>query len=40
MTPVRVKLAGFLSYADEQELSFDGAGLWLATMSGVPLLVF
>ncbi len=29
MTPVGVKLAGFLSYADEQELSFDGAGLWL-----------
>lgn len=29
MIPVRVKLAGFLSYADDQELSFDGAGLWL-----------
>ncbi|HEY2784940.1 MAG TPA: SMC family ATPase [Fimbriiglobus sp.] len=29
MTPVSVKIAGFLSYADEQELSFDGAGLWL-----------
>jgi DNA repair exonuclease SbcCD ATPase subunit len=29
MTPVRVKLAGFLSYADERELSFDGSSLWL-----------
>jgi exonuclease SbcC len=29
VTPTRVKLSGFLSYADEQELSFDGAGLWL-----------
>src|SRR4051794_33077351 len=29
MTPVRVKLSGFLSYADERELVFDGAGLWL-----------
>jgi DNA repair exonuclease SbcCD ATPase subunit len=29
MTPVRVKLTGFLSYADERELSFDGSSLWL-----------
>ena len=29
MIPVRVKLAGFLSYADERELSFDGSSLWL-----------
>src|SRR5438105_5892719 len=29
MVPQRVKLKGFLSYKDEQEISFDGASLWM-----------
>jgi DNA repair protein SbcC/Rad50 len=29
MIPQRVKLKGFLSYKDEQEICFDGASLWL-----------
>jgi DNA repair exonuclease SbcCD ATPase subunit len=27
--PQRVKLAGFLSYKDEQEVRFDGSPLWM-----------
>ena len=35
MIPHRVKLKGFLCYKDEQEVSFDGAALWmLAGMNG------
>ena len=29
MIPLRVKLKGFLCYKDEQEVSFDGASLWM-----------
>src|SRR3954452_16273390 len=29
MIPQRVKLAGFLSYKDEQEVRFDGSPLWM-----------
>jgi DNA repair exonuclease SbcCD ATPase subunit len=29
MIPRRVKLKGFLSYKDEQEICFDGASLWM-----------
>ena len=29
MIPQRVQLRGFLCYKDEQEISFDGASLWL-----------
>ena len=29
MIPQRVKLSGFLSYKDEQEVRFDGAQLWM-----------
>jgi exonuclease SbcC len=29
MIPKRVKLKGFLCYKDEQEVSFDGAALWM-----------
>ncbi len=29
MIPQRVKLSGFLSYKDEQEVRFDGAPLWM-----------
>ena len=29
MIPQRVKLAGFLSYKDEQEIRFDGSPLWM-----------
>lgn len=29
MIPQRVKMAGFLSYKDEQEIRFDGAPLWM-----------
>ncbi|AWM37413.1 Nuclease SbcCD subunit C [Gemmata obscuriglobus] len=29
MIPQRVKLSGFLSYKDEQEIRFDGAPLWM-----------
>src|SRR5436305_15200874 len=29
MIPQRVKLKGFLSYKDEQEICFDGASLWM-----------
>src|SRR5258708_7697267 len=31
MIPQRVKLAGFLSYKDEQEVHFAGAQLWMLT---------
>jgi exonuclease SbcC len=35
MIPKRVKLKGFLCYKDEQEISFDGASLWmLAGLNG------
>ncbi len=35
MIPLRVKLKGFLSYKEEQEISFDGASLWmLAGLNG------
>jgi DNA repair protein SbcC/Rad50 len=35
MIPRRIKLSGFLSYKDEQEISFDGASLWmLAGLNG------
>jgi exonuclease SbcC len=35
MIPLRVKLKGFLSYKDEQEINFDGASLWmLAGLNG------
>jgi DNA repair exonuclease SbcCD ATPase subunit len=29
MIPRRVKLSGFLSYQDEQEIAFDGSSLWM-----------
>src|SRR5947207_1484929 len=29
MIPQRVKLSGFLSYKDEQEVRFDGSPLWM-----------
>ena len=29
MIPRRVKLSGFLSYKDEQEIAFDGSSLWM-----------
>src|SRR3954471_268626 len=29
MIPRRVKLSGFLSYKDEQEIAFDGSALWM-----------
>jgi DNA repair exonuclease SbcCD ATPase subunit len=29
MVPQRIRLKGFLSYKDEQEICFDGASLWL-----------
>src|SRR6476620_2028289 len=29
MIPQRVKMAGFLSYKDEQEIRFDGSPLWM-----------
>lgn len=29
MIPQRLKLAGFLSYRDEQEIRFDGSSLWM-----------
>src|SRR3982751_2836749 len=29
MIPRRVKLSGFLSYKDEQEVAFDGSALWM-----------
>src|SRR5947209_12319503 len=29
MIPQRVKLSGFLSYKDEQEIRFDGSPLWM-----------
>src|SRR5262249_37793656 len=29
MIPRRVKLSGFLSYTDEQEVAFDGSSLWM-----------
>lgn len=29
MIPLRVRLRGFLCYKDEQEVSFDGASLWM-----------
>ena len=36
MIPLRIKLKGFLSYKDEQEICFDGASLWmLAGCNGV-----
>jgi exonuclease SbcC len=31
MIPQRVKMSGFLSYREEQELRFDGASLWMLT---------
>src|SRR6266508_2849621 len=31
MIPQRVKLAGFLSYKDQQEVCFDGSQLWMLT---------
>jgi len=31
MIPQRVKLSGFLSYKDEQEVHFEGAPLWMLT---------
>ena len=31
MIPQRVKLSGFLSYKDEQEVHFDGVQLWMLT---------
>jgi exonuclease SbcC len=35
MIPVRVKMSGFLSYKDEQEIPFSGSPLWmLAGMNG------
>ena len=35
MIPRRVKLSGFLSYKDEQEVAFDGSSLWmLAGLNG------
>src|SRR5262249_31506397 len=35
MIPQRVKLKGFLCYQDEQEITFDGASLWmLAGLNG------
>src|SRR5262249_25022221 len=35
MIPKRVKLQGFLSYQDEQEVTFDGSSLWmLAGLNG------
>ena len=35
MIPQRVKLKGFLCYKEEQEISFDGASLWmLAGLNG------
>ncbi|HEX3152780.1 MAG TPA: SMC family ATPase [Gemmataceae bacterium] len=33
MIPRRIKLSGFLSYQDEQEIVFDGSALWM--LSGV-----
>jgi exonuclease SbcC len=33
MIPKRIKLSGFLSYREEQEITFDGASLWM--LSGV-----
>ena len=33
MIPQRVKLSGFLSYKDEQEIRFDESPLWM--LSGV-----
>jgi len=33
MIPQRVKLSGFLSYKDEQEVRFDGASLWMLSGS-------
>jgi DNA repair exonuclease SbcCD ATPase subunit len=29
MIPKRIKVSGFLSYKDEQEISFDGSALWM-----------
>src|SRR5687767_7636554 len=29
MIPRRVKLSGFLSYKEEQEIAFDGSSLWM-----------
>src|SRR3954464_11590829 len=29
MIPQRVKMSGFLSYKDEQEIRFDGSPLWM-----------
>src|SRR5947209_341873 len=29
MIPKRIRLKGFLSYKDEQEVAFDGASLWM-----------
>src|SRR6476661_3560519 len=29
MIPQRIKLSGFLSYKDEQEIRFDGSPLWM-----------
>src|SRR5438874_5430065 len=35
MIPKRIRLHGFLCYKDEQEISFDGASLWmLAGLNG------
>jgi DNA repair exonuclease SbcCD ATPase subunit len=35
MIPLRIRLRGFLSYKEEQEISFDGASLWmLAGLNG------
>src|SRR5688572_10781970 len=35
MIPRRIKLSGFLSYKDEQEIGFDSASLWmLAGLNG------
>ena len=31
MIPLRVKLSGFLSYKDEQEIRFDGSPVWMLT---------
>src|SRR3954452_21291732 len=29
MIPLRIKLKGFLSYKEEQEIAFDGSSLWM-----------
>lgn len=31
MVPLRLRIAGFLSYRDEREILFDGASLWILT---------